>query len=140
MYVTIPKRRRLGDDYNPLVAETSGLDPLSAFVAANRPTDPLAACSWWDELWGDVSCMRPSAISAGQAQIQAVADNAAKYYGAGSPAAIATQKAADAQKAMVPSDVGAIISSYQLPVLPFSIPWWVWALGAGVGVLWLVKR
>lgn len=72
--------------------------------------DPCNASGFGQFLAGNYLLCRQRAglIAQGQAEIQSVADNAAKYYGADSVTAQVTQVAADANKAAVPQDVDAI--------------------------------
>jgi hypothetical protein len=92
--------------------------------------------SWWDWLTG-----QPTLTAAGQAQIQSVADNAAKYYGADSVTAQVAQQMANQQKALVPLDTANILNFYdsQGGVLPWQIPSWLWWGAGALGALWVLK-
>lgn len=102
-------------------------------------------CSWLTttfDFFVDNEGWQRCQIAKGQAAIQAVADNAAHYYGADSQAAQVAQQAADQQKAQVPSDVQNIADYYgagsiQMP--KNAIPTWVWIAAAAVA-LTLLRR
>lgn len=103
-------------------------------------------CSWLTETFDyftDNEGWQRCQIYKGQAAIQAVANNAAIFYGAGSQTAQVAQQAADVQKAQVPADVANIANFYsagsiQMPSAS-GIPSWVW-IAAAVGVLLMLRR
>jgi hypothetical protein len=121
-------------------------------VDPNAPvsTEP-AACSWWDDIWPSQACI----IARGQQQIAEVPTNAAAvaaYYAATQPGSVQAANAAAAaqiaqnfaatQIATVPSDVASIENYYSTSgggLVPFTIPWWAWALAAGFG-LWAIAK
>jgi hypothetical protein len=166
MYVTTQQRRRRGlgsgassswapaAPYDSAYQGYTGGDPAVPGSAAQllmdtgsaTGLDPLANCSWFDQLmfqWGigNLSCMTPSANAAGAAQIQSVCENAKTAYGSNSPTALAACAMAKTQIAQVPGDTAVILESYNktLPLPTFSIPWYLWAAGA-VGLLLWVRR
>lgn len=103
-------------------------------------------CPWWYWLEGNalVCEQQPQLIAAGQAQVLQVADNAATYYGQNSAPAAAAAQTAQVQAAQVPGDVATIASEYgvnpsDLSVAPFSIPWYVWAMGAAAVAIFAFK-
>lgn len=89
-------------------------------------SDPCSASIFTQTISGNLLLCRQQAslASAEQDQIQAVADNASAYYGSGSPAAQATQTAADIQKQYATSDTTSITNDIAKSSLfhPFSNP------------------
>src|SRR6266853_1496079 len=117
MYVLAPRRmasrsRRLGDDL-----PGANLTPSQVIaIRAGLPSGALApGCSFWDVFTGNYSTcsQKPVLFAQEQAQIQSVADNAVKFYGADSPTAIAAQQMADSQKAQAYNDVYTIAASVE---------------------------
>lgn len=165
MYVTakVPwkPRRKLGDSsYGGYVNMDPSIPGSSAQLLMDTGSatglDPLANCSWWDQLmyqwgFGNLSCMTPSANAAGIAQIQSVVTNAtaanAAAVAAGQPAPYniaAIQQVANQQAAQVPADTANVLKFYAnnnpLTTTGVGIPWWVWAILGGGGLLLVLKK
>lgn len=166
MYLSVPRRRlrglraRLGDDLIPFGAGATGFVQTPANVAPQSSVWPInndaplstrpASCSWYDYIWPTQACTTALA----QQQIAEVPANAAAvstYFAATQPNTPAASNAAAAaqvaqamaaqQEALVPADTANIEAFYSSGggVVPFSIPWWVWAALAGVGV-WVIAK
>lgn len=143
--------------------------PLSLAQAASSPDQAAAPatpnCPWWYIFTGNyLACMQQPQLQADMnAQIQTVADNAAKYYGPDSTTAAVARAAVAAQIAQTPYDVAAVTSQIensqvgQSPVTwagnallnpnvvndnssPWGVPWWVWAIAVGGGVFLIARR
>lgn len=145
-------RYALGQDYSqgPLETCDPSIDPSGLCPAT---------CSWLTETYDfftDTSAWQACQTAKGQAALQAVADNAAHYYGANSQTAKVAQQAADQQKAQVAADVANIADYYKAGTVCYpwqacywqgmqatGIPSWVWIAAAAVGglmVLNMVRR
>jgi len=148
MYVALPKRRRLGDGDDPFALTEMGPGPTLPGSFNPDLTNFDLAWNWVKGGFNigtpcstfDIACAnRQAMIKQGQAQVLDVCAAAKANYGADSAVAKAACDTATYQASQIPFDVDAILKSIK-PVGPVSIPWWVWALGAGLGVLILVKR
>lgn len=132
-------RYGLGQNYSqgPLATCDPSVDPSGLCPAT---------CNWFEteiDFFTDSSAWQACQTAASQAAIQAVADNAAHYYGADSQTAQVAQQAADQQKAQSASDIQNIADYYkagtvQLPSAS-NIPSWLWIVGAGIGGLLLLS-
>jgi hypothetical protein len=123
------------------VSTPSGTKPTIGPLASppETPGDLSNTAFAWDWLTGSLPA---DMTQQGQAQIQNVADRAKFYYGPGSAAALAAQAEADRQKAQVSGDVSTAFNPPTLstdPSAPAGIPWWVWAVGAGLVVVAVTK-
>jgi len=155
--------RGLGMDVLPV----SLLMPFSSWLTGSSSPAPASSpapdCPWWLWLEGNyLACtQQPDLMAAEQAQIQSVADNAAKYYGADSYTAQVAQQAANQQIAGTASDVAAVttdVMNSQVDQSPItwlgnyalnpgasdssgqtSVPTWLWWVLGGTVVLFAVS-
>jgi hypothetical protein len=131
-----------------MLGQLPGMDIASGIAvrAATPPAPPT--CSWLGETFDfftDSSAWQACQNAKEQAQVQAVADNAAHYYGPDSVSAQVAQQAADIQSAQAAVDAANTANYYRAGVLiadptnPGGLP--SWALAAlVVGGLLLIGR
>lgn len=121
--------------------------PLATCDPALSPAGACPeTCSWLTETFDfftDTEGWQRCQTAKGQAALQAVADNAAHYYGADSQTAQVAQQTADQMKPQVAANVANVAAYYgagtiQMPNAS-GIPGWVW-IAAAVGVLLILRR
>jgi hypothetical protein len=107
------------------------MDATASYASPIPVAAPTNGCSTWNVLWGNLTGDYSGCIAANQAMIQAVANNAAAYYG-GNVAEV-TQQEASTQIAQVPGDVYGQLASQS------TIPLYVWLGAIGLGILLVVR-
>lgn len=149
MILTRTRRRGLFGlgQYDSAYSGYSNADPS----LTNNPSPSLVPSDSIFSLPGGISyqnlasgTLSPSQVallqSQGAAQVQQVYDNTVLNYGADSPAAQAVAAVLPTQIQGVYSDIAALNPQSTDPLLNATgIPWYIWALGAGVAI-WALSK